>query len=279
MATTLRIACVNLHMGVPEGLELHPEHERIEALHDVAAFLLDQRVDLALLQEVRDDVPGARPGGVPHQLAVLAGAVAASDTAYHATVATGAGDAYGIALLALGGHHFEDVHVEQLPHSADREPRCAIFCHVCVRTDDGAEPAGCITVANTHLDFGRDREAQLHALAGCALEHASRGPVVVGGDFNERWDAMAEAMARTRLTNIVDGLHDDDPRRRDTHVLGGRIDHLLVSEDVVVVEHDLHEVPAIEVREGTGVTDHLAIVAELRVAVGARVARATPASV
>ena len=55
---------------------------------------------LALLQEVRDDRWGSRPGGVPHQLDLLRAACGATAACFHATVASAAGDRYGIAILA-----------------------------------------------------------------------------------------------------------------------------------------------------------------------------------
>jgi hypothetical protein len=66
--------------------------------------------------------------------------------------------------------------------------------------------------------------------------------------------------------NVIDGLDPGDPLAGDTHVQVGRIDHLLLGPEMQLVEQQLCEIPQLELREGSGVTDHLAIVAHLRVA-------------
>ncbi len=276
--TELRIASINLHMAVPEGLRLDPANERIEALRDVAAFLREHDVDIALLPEARADESGARPGGVPHQLRVLAEAAEASDVAFHATIEGAAGDRYGIAVLARNGVRLLQPFGARLPFADGREPRAILFAQAVVGDDDAY-----LTVANLHLDHtGMDRRGQLaevdrilHALLDHQVVRAADaahdyhllgpylGPIVVGGDFNDAEHAVADAIGDTGLLNVIDGLEPDDPLRADTHVAAGRIDHLLLSQPLQLEEQLLCAIPKRELIEGTGVTDHLAIVAKL----------------
>lgn len=272
----LRVASINLHMGVPEGMHLDPSNERVEALHDVAAFLRDQDVDVALLQEVRDDAPGARPGGVPHQLRVLGEAANATCVEFHATVSSDAGDRYGIAILTRNGVQLLQAFGARLPFQGVNEPRAMLFAQVA--TGDSY-----VTVANLHLDHtGMDRRGQLaevdrilHALIDNQVVRAADarhdyhllgpylGPLIVGGDFNDAEHAVAAALGGTGLVNVIGGLAPNDPLRADTHVLGGRIDHLLLSRELVLEHQHLGAVPRRELTEGTAVTDHLAIVARI----------------
>lgn len=272
----LRIASINLHMGVPEGMQLDPWNERAAAVRDVGAFLREEDVDIALLQEVRDDDPGARPGGVPHQLALLHEAAGATSAHFHPTVSSGAGDRYGIAILSRNGVRLFQGFGAHLPFAGGREPRALLVAQA-VRGDDH------LVVTNLHLDHtGMDRRGQLaevdrilHALIDHQVVRVSDashdyhlvgpylGPLVVGGDFNDAELAVADALGDTGLINLIDGLAPDDPLRADTHVIGGRIDHLLFSQELEVRHQQLVEVPRRELTEGTAVTDHLAIVAHV----------------
>lgn len=278
----LRVASINLHMGVPEGMHLDPTNERSEALHDVATFLREQDVDVALLQEARDDAPGARPGGVAHQLDVLRRAAGATNVEFHATIEGEAGDRYGIAILTRNGVHILQAFGARLPFQGDNEPRAILFAQI-AKGDDY------VTIANLHLDHtGMDRRGQLaevdrilHALIDHQVVRASDanhdyhlrgpylGPLVVGGDFNDAERAVADALGDTGLVNVIDGLEADDPLRADTHVLGGRIDHLLLSRELVLERQQLCAIPPRELSDGTGVTDHLAIVATISVSAAA----------
>ncbi len=257
----LRVATVNMHMGVPEGMRLEPANEREAAVLDIAAFISEVDADIALVQEVRDDDPGARPGGVPQQFRLLREAAGASDSAFHATVQSGAGDHYGLCMLARKGLRFDSIRAERLPHSDDEELRIVQLAHVTV---DGTP----LTVANLHLDHrGTDRPKQVVELDRILRDEQTQQPVIAGGDFNDLAPAVAAGMTQSSLVNIVDGLSEDDPLRGDTHVEAGRIDHLLLSNGVELVEQRVLEVPRRQLRDGTAVTDHLALIARVRVGV------------
>jgi endonuclease/exonuclease/phosphatase family metal-dependent hydrolase len=256
------VATINVHMGVPDGMDLLPANERRAAVCDVAAFLLDRDVDAVLLQEVRDDAPGARPGGVPGQLGLLCERIEAADVAFHATVASGAGDRYGLCMATRRDRHLLDVRRRELPHGPGRELRIVQLARL-VLADDGAA----CTIGNVHLDHtGLDRPAQIEALDQVLSDAARDLPLVIGGDFNDAAEVVARGVRGAGLVNVVDGLEPGDPLRRDTHVRAGRIDHLLLSPTVRLVEQDLVEVPMRELRDGQGVTDHLALVARVEVA-------------
>jgi endonuclease/exonuclease/phosphatase family metal-dependent hydrolase len=274
--SSLRIASINTHMTVPEGMSLGPANEREDALHDIAQFIREQQLDIVLLQEVRNDAPEARTGGVPRQFEQFAQRTDATSAAYGLAVASGLGDEYGIAILARGRARIERAVTAFLPFAGGRERRVLLFAQAIV---DG-EP---IIVANLHLDnTGWDRRAQLdeveRILAGLlrrrevtvaneALDYVTvrgyEGPLVVGGDFNDAAQVVADELEETGLCNVIDGLAPDDPLRADTHVQAGRIDHLLIGPEVTITDQHLHEIPRRALTEGTGVTDHLAIVASL----------------
>lgn len=274
----MRVLSVNMHMGVPEGLRLGPANERLAAVRDLAAFIRELDAHVVLLQEVRNDAPGSRDGGVPRQYELLREAVAATGSAYAVAVASGRGDEYGICILTRGGVQLERAEVAYLPFAEGRERRVVLFGQAVA--DDTR-----FTVANVHLDHtGLDRRGQLAELerilerllahGEVAVSNAAHdyrrvggydGPLVVGGDFNDAAETVAGALASTALVNVIDGLHPHDPLRGDSHVRVGRIDHLLLSPDVTLVAQDLREVPMRELQEGTGVTDHLALVADVSV--------------
>lgn len=273
-----RAASVNMHMGVPDGMSLEPRNERRAAVEDLARFLREEEVDVAFVQEVRNDSPESRIGGVPRQFELLRELCGATDSAFHATLSSLDGEQYGICMLARNGVRFSRVHPVRLPYGGTREPRIVQVAQAVV---EGVP----VVVANLHLDHtGSDRGDQLdevgRLLAGL-LDHDTfdavdvhrdvlhvmpyRGPVVIGGDFNDAADVIAERLAPARLINVVDGLDGDDPRRGNSHDVG-RIDHLLHSAGIELVDQQLHVVPCHALQEGTGVTDHLALVAQLRVA-------------
>lgn len=273
-----RAASVNMHMGVPDGMSLEPRNERRAAVEDLARFLCEEDVDVAFVQEVRNDSPESRIGGVPRQFELLRDLCDATDSAFHATLSSLEGEQYGICMLGRNGVRFSRVHPVRLPFGGSREPRIMQLAQ--------AEVAGApVVVANLHLDHtGDDRAGQLdevgRLLAGLFDHHTFdaldthrdvlhvmpyQGPVVIGGDFNDAADVIAERLAPARLVNVVDGLDDDDPRRGNSHEVG-RIDHLLHSAGLELLDQALHEVPRHALEEGVGVTDHLALVARLRVA-------------
>jgi endonuclease/exonuclease/phosphatase family metal-dependent hydrolase len=272
-----RIASINTHMSVPEGLPLGPDNERDAALRDIAAFLDQHDVDVALLQEVRNDPPEARTGGVPRQFERLVELTGATSAAYGLAETSPLGHEYGIAILARGRARIERPVTAFLPYAGGRERRVLLFAQAIVGD------ARCV-VANLHLDnTGIDRRAQLSEVerildglidhtqvivADATMDYVRvtdyRGPAIVGGDFNDAAETVARHLAETDLVNVIDGLEPGDPLAGDTHVQVGRIDHLLLGPEVVIVEQHLCEVPQVELQEGSGVTDHLAIVAQLR---------------
>lgn len=272
-----RVASINMHMAVPEGLSLGPENERVEAIRDIVAFIEEQEVDVAILQEVRNDSPQARAGGVPRQFELLQQLSGATSAAYGLAVTSPMGDEYGICMLTRGRARIERPVTAYLPFAGGRERRVLLFAQLLVGD-------ACAVIANLHLDnTGRDRIGQLaeveRILTGLLRHRGTRvaredhdyqlvtgydGPLVVGGDFNDAAETVARELEETELVNVIDGLSPGDPLRADSHVRAGRIDHLLLGGDVELLHQCLLEIPRREVTEGTGVTDHLAIVAHLR---------------
>lgn len=273
-----RVASINTHMAVPEGLPLGADNERDAALQDIVAFLDEHEVDVALLQEVRNDPPEARTGGVPRQFERLVELAGATSAAYGLAETSPLGHEYGIAIIARGRVRIERPVTAFLPYAGGRERRVLLFAQAIVGD------ARCV-IANLHLDHtGIDRRAQLSelqrildhliahtevAVADASMDYVRasnyRGPLIVGGDFNDAADTVARHLADAELVNVIDGLEPGDPLAGDTHVRVGRIDHLLLGPDVMLLEQHLREIPQVALGEGSGVTDHLAIIAELRV--------------
>lgn len=270
----LRVMTINIHKGVPDGRRLTDANERLDALRDVAQYIADIDADIVLVQEIDDDVstPGD-DGGIPNQLELLGRLMDAGDVAFAASAVHAKGDRYGIATYTRNGITIEASTPTTLPHSPDYEARQMLLTEL--RTSGGGQ----LTVTNTHLDHtGVDRPAQLVALRaalagkpGHVMVSGMAGQVVAGGDLNANPDVVRAALQGTGLRNVLDservrGLADGparDAARAASHVGGVRIDHLFTGEGFTVRDTWVADIPMQYLREGRGVTDHRAVVADL----------------
>ena len=169
----LRVLVYNIHAGKDAG--------GVDNLERVAALIREQRVDIALLQEV--DVNTERSGRIdqPAVLSKLSGlhAVFGRTLDYQ-------GGQYGIAVLsrfAVERDTMLALAVEPAQERAggSREPRGVL--HAQIRA-----PGGRLHVLNTHLDASGDdhwrrQEAARVALAATRIASGSQR-LLVGGDFN-----------------------------------------------------------------------------------------------
>ena len=193
----------NVHRGV--GLDGAGDLERI------ARVVRESGADLVALQEL--DVGTLRSGGVdqPAELARLTGLHAAFGEAMPHD-----GGSYGVAVLSRWPIVESRVHA--LPHTGEREPRCAL--EVLLDT-----PAGTLRLVATHLDSGADpvdRIAQVRALDALFADEV---PTVLAGDFNDEPGAESLAALADRWADVL------GPQARDTFPADApekAIDHVFV---------------------------------------------------
>jgi len=156
-------------------------------LDGVAALIKSTRADAVLLQEV--DRGTRRSGGVD-QVAVLQKATG-FDAAFGPSLEHYDGGQYGIAILSRYGIGYRlTIPLRVLPQQTraggSHEPRVALLTFV-----QRLSAAPTWRVLNTHLDpaDGPARGQEIAALVESYKDQAvSKGPVVVGGDFNSTPD-------------------------------------------------------------------------------------------
>lgn len=181
------------------------EARRIEAVVTRVAELLREGHEAALLQEVSGDVLAALRAGL-------------GDWAVHA-------------------HQYPRLPRQKRPDGLVRDASE----HVVVITRDGAvvrraqtygsdagkgllavETRG-VLVVSTHVSWGEKRAEQLAALA--ALVRETRGPLIIGGDFNVEREVVEQGVGLPALP-----LAPGSAKTRVTDEGGVDIDHLLVRE-------------------------------------------------
>lgn len=258
-ADELRVMSINIHQLVPDGLELGDAGEREAALADVVRYVREVDPDVVLVQEVDDDRARPGKGGVSEQHARLASLLGASDAAYAAATLGASGDRYGIAIYARNGIELDRERAVTLPHTPGFEARQLLLATA--RLPDGQS----LTVANTHLDHtGRDRPRQLAALAREAA--ALDGVALLGGDLNDTTPVVDDALRGTRMANVLSLVADDEPTgtAHAPSFRDRRIDHLFLTRQLQLRDTWVEDVPMHQLGEGVGVTDHRAVVADVR---------------
>lgn len=199
----LTVLTYNIHRGV--GLDGAPDLERI------ARVIQESGADLVALQEV--DVGTRRSAGVDQaaELARLTGMHVAFGEAMPYD-----GGSYGEAVLSRLPLEAERVHA--LPHSGEREPRCALEVRV-------VTAAGRLRFVGTHLDHTGDATDRIAQVAELAALFGDDLPTVLAGDFNDQPGAQS-------LSHLADGWADVlGPIERATFPADAperAIDHLFV---------------------------------------------------
>lgn len=148
-----------------------------------------------------------------------------------------------------------------LPRAPDDPVRLAHWADLSV------PGGGCLRLVNTHLawrlDAGEHRVAQMTALRDAA---GTDLPVCVVGDLNDgpgsaalrvleqpdaRWPGVYDALPATAGHTFDVG----NPYAQEPALLGRRVDHVLVSSDIDVLEAGT----ALDGRDGPVVSDHYAV--------------------
>jgi endonuclease/exonuclease/phosphatase family metal-dependent hydrolase len=174
----LRVVTWNIHKGIG-GID------RQYRLDRVVAALREINPDLALLQEVADDLPRSR---FHDQAEMLAQALHMPHLAFHPEHRFSIGG-YGNAILSRWP--LFDVHHVDLT-IASRKTRGALQARARVRFERVSRT---VVIHNMHLGLvGSEREAQLSRfLASAPFQRLhERTPIVVGGDLNDVWGSLGQ---------------------------------------------------------------------------------------
>lgn len=172
----LRVVTWNIHKGIG-GID------RLYRLERVITVLRDVGADLALLQEVSDDLPRAR---FHDQAEMLAEALGMPHVAFHPEHRFTMGG-YGNAILSRWP--LTDVHHVDLTIGT-RKKRGVLQARARVRFDAGSRT---VVIHNMHLGLvGSERAQQLERFLECAPFQRlhERTPIVVGGDLNDVWGSL-----------------------------------------------------------------------------------------
>ncbi len=240
----LRVMTYNIHYAI--GMDERVSVERI------ARVIAAHDPDVVALQEV--DVERARTGGLDQVRRIADHLEMALE--FHPTI-TVADERFGDAVLSrLPMRRVRDGALPALAGRADLEPRGVLWVEIDV---DGTP----VTVMNTHLSIHpRERAMQARALAGADwLRHPDAGErLILCGDFNAPvWSPSQRVLQRV----VRDAAASSRPR--DVRTWSGRlrllrIDHVYLGAGVAV-----DEVWAARDARSRVASDHLPLVADLRV--------------
>jgi len=237
----LRVVTWNIHKGIG-GID------RLYRLERVIAVLRALEADLALLQEVSDDLPRSR---FHDQAEMLSAALEMRHMAFHPEHRFDIGG-YGNAILSrwpLYDIHHVDLTIGQ------KKRRGGLIARAKARY--GRE-ARSIVIHNMHLGLaGSEREQQLERFLDSAPFRRlhERTPIVVGGDFNDVWGTLGERFLVPR------GFRRAGPRA-NTFPAPFPVRPL----DVLFIRGDLHVQRAAHASSTTltrQASDHLPLVADL----------------
>jgi len=176
----VRILTWNIHKGIG-GIDRRYRLERVvEVMRAVSP-------DLALLQEVSDDLPRSH---FHDQAEMLAEMLEMPHMAFHPEHRFSMGG-YGNAILSRWPLY--DVHHVDLT-IGKRKKRGVLQARARVRTSVGTRT---MVIHNMHLGLaGTEREAQLERFLSCAPFRRlhDRTPIVVGGDLNDVWGTLGDRL-------------------------------------------------------------------------------------
>ena len=237
----LRVVTWNIHKGIG-GID------RLYRLERVIASLRALSPDLALLQEVSDDLPRSR---FHDQAEMLSEALGMRHMAFHAEHRFNMGG-YGNAILSrwpLYDVHHLDVTIGR------RKKRGILAARARARF---GRVSRSVLIHNMHLGLaGSERERQLERfLASAPFQRLhERTPIVVGGDFNDVWGTLGDRFLAPRGFRRAGPRANTFPAAFPVRPL----DVLFVRGDLYIHKH-AHA-------SSTGLTrqasDHLPLVADL----------------
>lgn len=281
-----RVVTINIHQAVPIDPDIPREdrlarqHQSIDALRDVAAYVNSVDADIVAVQEVNDHAD--EQDGVPYQASVLYHLLGADEMAFTPAMTWSGGSnvQYGTATYTRNGYDIRAAHNVDLPNAeGELEDRSAGVMSI-------VSPEGeRMTFVNTHLtqqigDTELDskvRGAQIRQIAGIvksiqddgeftyrdALDEdmhttaswSSAAPIVIAGDFNTKGSVDNDGVVLNEAFGDV-GLADTQPDDSD------EIDHIFTSTDPNA-RATIHEIPGHKVDRDAEVTDHPALSVDL----------------
>ena len=224
----------------------------VDNLERVAALVREEKVDVALLQEVDQ---GTRRSGNVDQPAVLA-----ARTGFHVAFGSALdydGGEYGVAILSRWPIRYDTlVHLPvdppQTRAGGSREPRGALRADI-------AAPWGTLTVLNTHLDAsGPDTWRRQEARTLVALTRAARlqqPNVLIGGDMNSTPESAVQQEVRAaglRDAFAECGSGDGLTFRADSAIK--RIDYLYLTGGIGCTRAEVRQ---------TRASDHLPLLVDI----------------
>jgi endonuclease/exonuclease/phosphatase family metal-dependent hydrolase len=172
----LKVVTWNIHKGIGGVDRLYRLERTMGVLREIAP-------DLALLQEVSDDLPRSK---FHDQAEMLAEALHMPHLAFHPEHRFGIGG-YGNAILSRWP--LFDIHHEDLTIGT-RKKRGVLQARARVRMARGSRT---VVINNMHLGLaGSERGLQLQRFLGChpfSRLH-ERTPIIVGGDLNDVWGSL-----------------------------------------------------------------------------------------
>lgn len=292
----VKVMTLNVHKLVPASLprkEGADSTESKKALRDTIAFIKRQNPDVLVLQELDNDVSGRQAAhGVPRQLEQLARGVDATGSGMASWTRMPGGNGYDNAVITRNGFRLDDVVSVPLSvknRTGNTKPRSVGAADVV--TPDGSRHLNVLFTHSTPGPEGaKSRDAQLRAIARLArdlkdgsasvfdlnqgkrvtLRTSRNAATIVGGDLNstQRF-ADPRLERRTGLQNVIDRAPNRARAAAGSFTTeagkpAGRIDHLYVSKDLTVRDAFVRSVTRNEVRDPRGVSDHRAVIAELR---------------
>jgi endonuclease/exonuclease/phosphatase family metal-dependent hydrolase len=294
----LRVLTLNVHQGVPGGVDMTGSNESIDALRDVAAYVNSVDPDVVLVQELTSHPDGSWGRDLEEQPSILGRLVGADDMAFAPAFREPwfQGET-GTAIYARNGWSIEHAVNARLPDGERTQPRGMAVAKLVPPGDgrDGAEP---VTVVGTHLAHGSFNDsARVDELAAIATaidairtsgsflyrprtdggwldmaRIASGFPtdrIVVGGDFNTSQDVVTAALGRTGVRHVRDSLLElgtqegrDAAREMDVPTATrSRLDHVYAA-GLLVAGGGTARVAGRELGGGRAPTDHAGVVAD-----------------
>ncbi len=186
-----KLLTYNIHKGIG-GID------RKYSLDRIVQVLAHYSPDIALLQEVDDGVP--RSDG-DRQVDLLASRLGYADSAYQPNVILRKGQ-YGNAILSR--FPITDAMDCDLTVGPKKRRRAQIARLRVPDASDGRD----VMVVNVHLGLaGMERKIQLRRLFQEDPIHRMHAamPLIVGGDFNDVWNSLGEAIMRPRRMHAAPG--------------------------------------------------------------------------
>jgi endonuclease/exonuclease/phosphatase family metal-dependent hydrolase len=299
--TGVRMLTINVHEGVPGGLDMNRDsNESLDALRDVARLVNTLDPDVVLVQELTSHPRGTWSRDVEEQPSILGRLMQADDVAFAPAfeLGWGAGET-GTAIYTRNGFQIEHSVNVALKDGTGTQPRGAAVARV---SRPGRDADHDFTVIGTHLAHGSfndaARGAQMQELASIVdgirtsggFDHTPRMPsgrssskqqrargfarerIVLGGDLNSSQIQADDVLRTSGLRHVLTKLAAsqdpaDQQRAQELEQLPtatkNRIDHLYTS-GWQVDDVGMARARNVDLDGDAPPTDHAAVIADLR---------------